>query len=479
MKKEILENIIKQNRNIVVSGDISSGKTKSFMFPLVEEQIDNNENIIILDTKEEYISKYYETLKNKDYNIITLNLKDLNKSVGWNPLKYPYTLYKSGNVDAALDSINKLAVPIFHDKASKDPFWENSACDFFTGLVLSLFDDAKEDEVNFNSVNALFDSLNVRYGDKDLLTHYFEYKGRNSKAYTAASTTLLAPMETRGSIVSVARQKFKLYVIREKLNNLLSKTTFNYEDIVTKPTAIFIISKDENTYLSTLVEIFITQLFDILVSNSKTIYNIILDNFDILNEIVGFNSMLSSGVAQKIKFYIATRSIDKLYDTCGYYIKSLICYYDINNIRRDSTLEDENLKYVESNVEYPVLEINDIKVFDLENFLNDKNVTLPQKNDVNHVNSDKISDLINKIDNKIQELDSKDKMVNKYLDEIKDEVDQEMIKRGLMYIDDNGSKVSKFGSATTRWEIEKRILKERYNINWQSPADKNPGMKFD
>ncbi len=479
MKKEILENIIKQNRNIVVSGDISSGKTKSFMFPLVEEQIDNNENIIILDTKEEYISKYYETLKNKDYNIITLNLKDLNKSVGWNPLKYPYTLYKSGNVDAALDSINKLAVPIFHDKASKDPFWENSACDFFTGLVLSLFDDAKEDEVNFNSVNALFDSLNVRYGDKDLLTHYFEYKGRNSKAYTAASTTLLAPMETRGSIVSVARQKFKLYVIREKLNNLLSKTTFNYEDIVTKPTAIFIISKDENTYLSALVEIFITQLFDILVSNSKTKYNIILDNFDILNEIVGFNSMLSSGVAQKIKFYIATRSIDKLYDTYGYYIKSLICYYDINNIRRDSTLEDENLKYVESNVEYPVLEINDIKVFDLENFLNDKNVTLPQKNDVNHVNSDKISDLINKIDNKIQELDSKDKMVNKYLDEIKDEVDQEMIKRGLMYIDDNGSKVSKFGSATTRWEIEKRILKERYNINWQSPADKNPGMKFD
>lgn len=479
MKKEILENIIKQNRNIVVSGDISSGKTKSFMFPLVEEQIDNNENIIILDTKEEYISKYYETLKNKDYNIITLNLKDLNKSVGWNPLKYPYTLYKSGNVDAALDSINKLAVPIFHDKASKDPFWENSACDFFTGLVLSLFDDAKEDEVNFNSVNALFDSLNVRYGDKDLLTHYFEYKGRNSKAYTAASTTLLAPMETRGSIVSVARQKFKLYVIREKLNNLLSKTTFNYEDIVTKPTAIFIISKDENTYLSTLVEIFITQLFDILVSNSKTKYNIILDNFDILNEIVGFNSMLSSGVAQKIKFYIATRSIDKLYDTYGYYIKSLICYYDINNIRRDSTLEDENLEYVESNVEYPVLEINDIKVFDLENFLNDKNVTLPQKNDVNHVNSDKISDLINKIDNKIQELDSKDKMVNKYLDEIKDEVDQEMIKRGLMYIDDNGSKVSKFGSATTRWEIEKRILKERYNINWQSLADKNPGMKFD
>lgn len=479
MKKEILENIIKQNRNIVVSGDISSGKTKSFMFPLVEEQIDNNENIIILDTKEEYISKYYETLKNKDYNIITLNLKDLNKSVGWNPLKYPYTLYKSGNVDAALDSINKLAVPIFHDKASKDPFWENSACDFFTGLVLSLFDDAKEDEVNFNSVNALFDSLNVRYGDKDLLTHYFEYKGRNSKAYTAASTTLLAPMETRGSIVSVARQKFKLYVIREKLNNLLSKTTFNYEDIVTKPTAIFIISKDENLYLSTLVEIFITQLFDILVSNSKTKYNIILDNFDILNEIVGFNSMLSSGVAQKIKFYIATRSIDKLYDTYGYYIKSLICYYDINNIRRDSTLEDENLEYVESNVEYPMLEINDIKVFDLENFLNDKNVTLPQKNDVNHVNSDKISDLINKIDNKIQELDSKDKMVNKYLDEIKDEVDQEMIKMGLMYIDDNGSKVSKFGSATTRWEIEKSILKERYNINWQSPADKNPGMKFD
>lgn len=407
MKKEILENIMKQNKNIVVSGDISSGKTRNFLFPLVEEQINNHENIIIFDTKEEYINKYYRTLKNKDYNIITLNLKSANNSVGWNPLSYPYTLYKSGNIDAALDSIYKVAIPIFHDEDSKDPFWENSACDFFIGLVLSLFEDAKEDEVNFDSVNALFDSLNIRYGDKDLLTHYFEYKGKNSKIYTVASTTLLAPMETKASIVSVARQKFKLYIIREKLNNLLSKTTFHYEDLVNKPTAIFIISKDENTYLSVLVQIFITQLFDILASSKlKTKYNIILDNFDVLNEMVGFINMLSSGIARNIKFYISTRSMEKLYETYGYYLKSLISSFNINSIEKDTTLNNEVLEYLDSNIDYPLLEINDIRVFDLEKFFADKNVLLPKKDEMDYVNYNKINDLINKIDSKIQELDS-------------------------------------------------------------------------
>jgi len=54
----------------------------------------------------------------------------------------------------------------------------------------------------------------------------------------------------------------------------------------------------------------------------------------------------------------------------------------------------------------------------------------------------------------------------------------EMIKEGLLRIED-GRKIPSFGSIHTRWAIEKRILKERYNYDYKTPAEKNPFINYD
>ena len=64
------------------------------------------------------------------------------------------------------------------------------------------------------------------------------------------------------------------------------------------------------------------------------------------------------------------------------------------------------------------------------------------------------------------------------LKEIENEVDNEMIERGLLTIKD-GRKIPAFGSIHVRWEIEKKLLKERYNYDWKTPAEKNPGIMYD
>ena len=43
------------------------------------------------------------------------------------------------------------------DKKAQDPFWENSASDYFAGVALGLFQDAKEEEINLN-MNLYFNS---------------------------------------------------------------------------------------------------------------------------------------------------------------------------------------------------------------------------------------------------------------------------------------------------------------------------------
>ena len=75
-------------------------------------------------------------------------------------------------------------------------------------------------------------------------------------------------------------------------------------------------------------------------------------------------------------------------------------------------------------------------------------------------------------------LEKQDKDVDKYLKEIENEVDEKLIEQGLLKIE-NGKKIPVFGSCNIRWAIEKRILKERYGIDWLTPAERNPHIKYD
>ncbi|UKI57918.1 MAG: hypothetical protein L6V81_00065 [Clostridium sp.] len=45
MKKEIIEKLLNSKKNLIVSGDISSGKTLNVLFPLVEEIINRSQKV--------------------------------------------------------------------------------------------------------------------------------------------------------------------------------------------------------------------------------------------------------------------------------------------------------------------------------------------------------------------------------------------------------------------------------------------------
>lgn len=430
MKKEILEKMLDSKKNLIVSGDISTGKTKNVLFPFVEEIINNNQSLLILDPKEEYINKYYNKLKENNYNVLFLNLKDLNKSEGWNPLEYPYNLYKEGKIDEAIDYIEQQAKIMFYEGTTVDPFWSTTASDFYTGLVLGLFEDGKEDEINLNSISLMFDGINNKFGASDYITNYFKMKSPSSQAYVYASTTFLAPRETKGSIVSVARQKLRTYVSRKLLSSMLNKTTFTYNDIMNKKTAIFLISKEEKSYINNVATMFIEQLFTILVKfNNKNKFNFILDNIDSLENMNELSNMLSTGIANNMKISIATRSFDDLINQYGNYITKLS-----NNIVIDKEIKltingddiTENKEDIlddnyNSNIEYPTLTGNKIEMFNVEEFVRVHKKDMFQDpfsaNSVPSLNPDlnqnrTVDDLIKCIDKKIEQLNQEEKMYN-------------------------------------------------------------------
>ena len=421
MEKEILKRILSDKKNLIVSGDISVGKTSNVLFPLVREMIDEKQSLLVLDSKEEYIKEYYDDLKSKDYNIVILNLRDLCKCEGWNPLEYPYNLYKDGKVDEAINYIEKQAKAMFYDDSEVDQFWSNNSSDFYTGIVLGLFEDGKDNEINLSSVNSMFNSTDNKYSVNDYVTQYFKLKNPNSQSYIFASSTISAPKETKGGIISVARQKLRTYVTREMLSTLLNKTTFSYEDILTKPTAIFVIARDENKYINNVATMFIEQLFTILVNSKiQNQFNFVLDNIDDLERVNELSDMLSSGVSRNIKFEIATRSYEELIEKYGKYIEKLsnhvVVEKDIKLVIDNEEYTEEKEQLIEfiqdENVEFPLLQKEKIEMFDIVEFVRSKRESIDMRNPflVNNLstNVSDINGLIKDIDRKIEQLDAKE-----------------------------------------------------------------------
>ena len=448
MNSEIKEKMKNIDGNIIVNGDIQSGKTTNLIFNSVDSIIDKNESLLVVDSKEEYLNNYFAKLKEKGYNIIILNLRELDKSVGWNPLEYPYSLYKNGNKDKAVEEIQNIGNVIFREDVNTDPFWCKTSADFFTGITLGLFEDGKKEEINFNSINCMFNGMDTKYGLEDYTTNYFKLKDSNSSAYNFASSTFLAPRETKGSILSVARQKLRLLTSREKLSILLSNTTFDMKEIVNKPTALFIINKDENTYINLVATLFIEQVYNYLFDiKEKNRFNFILDNFDSLSNFNDLSNMIGAGITRNMRFVIGTRYKEKLLSTFGDYILRLVTNIDVKSKNIEITRNGEKNSYSyepiyvnisNNDITYRTLSINPINTFDVIKYVqekkgeclfdsidNNKLPIPPISNDLPPVPN--VDELIKSIDKKIEELtleEETEKLFNNNDDYFKSDLEQ-------------------------------------------------------
>ena len=81
--------------------------------------------MILTDPKGELYESSAALLKEKGYNIITLNFRDPQKGNAWNPMTLPYKLYKEGNSKIYNVPISKkpytaLCVDIFTEEENKN-----------------------------------------------------------------------------------------------------------------------------------------------------------------------------------------------------------------------------------------------------------------------------------------------------------------------------------------------------------------------
>ncbi len=316
----------------LVLGSTGCGKSESIVKPTVKLLAKKGESMIITDPKGELYRESAETLKRMGYNIILLNFREPQNGNAWNPLSLPYSYYKAGNTDKAIELLEDVAMNILIDKKnSADPFWEKQASDYFSGLAMGLFQDAKEAEVNLNSISNMATVGEDKFAGSRFINEYFNMKGDRNTASIFASGTINAPNETKQSIISVFRSKIRIFSTRDSMSEMLGHSDFDMKKIGEEKTAVFMIIHDEKKTYHALSTIFVKQCYECLIdvaqkNGGKLKYrtNFLLDEFANMPPLNDVDAMVSAARSRDIRFTFIIQNFAQLKDTYGENIAEVI-----------------------------------------------------------------------------------------------------------------------------------------------------------
>ena len=310
----------------LVIGSTGSGKTQTVIKPTVKLLAKAGESMIITDPKGEIYEATANMLRDKGYDVQILNFRDPQNGSSWNPLSLPYRMYKSGNQDKAIELLDDLALNILYDDSSNnsDPFWEKTSADYFSGVALGLFEDAKEEEININSISLMTTVGEEKFGGSTYIKEYFSFKDPASASVINASSTINAPTDTKGSILSVFRQKIKLFASRENLSEMLSHSDIELADIGRRKTALFIVVQDEKKTYHSLVTILLKQCYETLIGVAQenggelpVRTNFLLDEFANMPPLKDVTTMITAARSRHIRFTMIIQNYAQLNQVYG------------------------------------------------------------------------------------------------------------------------------------------------------------------
>ena len=279
-----------------------------------------------------------ETLENRGYEVLMLNILEPLNSMSYNPLQLIKEAYKKKNYSEAQLLCNTLTHSLYYNPNAKDPFWENSAKSLVNALILAICDECiksgEEDKITMYTVANMLSELggsNKKVGDKEVnkLDEYFKKLPKDSVAKSQYATSSFAGGNTRGGIFSMAMSKLQNFTF-EEIAKMTSKNSLDLEDIGfsktsnSKPKAIFMVTPDFDTSNYVLVSVFISQIYYVLskqASLSRTgkcdrevIF--LVDEFGNLPSIESMSNIVTVCLGRGIRFNLIIQDLaqlDKLY----------------------------------------------------------------------------------------------------------------------------------------------------------------------
>lgn len=300
------------NKNVLVIGNTGSGKSSAFVFPNIKQELGS---YVFTDPKGEiydYSAGYFKKL---GYDIKVLNLKNPNKSDGYNPLHHIKT-------DVDIDIITHTIVMGQGEQQTSDPYWTDNAQELLKSLIRFLKETRSEEEQNIASCGNLVRMANSGKGG-NILDDLMSILPEEHLARKNYETVKLASDKAFASICSTLQSILGKFDSPE-IASLTSTNTFEFENIGKKKTVVYVISPDTHSTFDFLLTIFFSQmiqeLYDYADENGGKLdipVCFFLDEFANIGRIPDFEKKVATARSRRISFNIIIQSLEQLEDIYG------------------------------------------------------------------------------------------------------------------------------------------------------------------
>ena len=367
--------------NIV--GGTGSGKSTGPLSAQVDAATLAGYSFVMVDTKGEFYASKASIIKSRGYDVLLINLKDPIHSERLNPLYkgaklilslkdvgldvvsttvdgetayiYKGTTYKTKKrlqeafdyeVNSILNQVQREFRAVItalwpEDGHSRDAYWHNSAKAVLLSIAVAIALDQLESDanvktdikqINFANLKKIFDSFDFssRYDTK--CRDFFARRGTNSYVYTTVNRLIFenADVTTR-NIISFVSDLFCKYDFPGFMELTLTNT-FKMEDVISRPTALFLVYDE----MDNLSKSFISYAISYLLAECKRIadsrpdltlpspFLFLIDEFATLPENPDIANFIAFGRSRKIFLHIVLQSYSQLFARYGDLGKSFL-----------------------------------------------------------------------------------------------------------------------------------------------------------
>lgn len=391
-KRDIEINLSKPMHSIII-GATGSGKTTGFINPMIQilAKSGAQSSIICTDPKGELYQLHSGFLDGRGYDVKVLDLREPYHSFRWNPLGDLYDRYQvyreignhiirhSDNIkdyklepihmasdtatewyefngkafgirteliayvktekqkiyDEIYEDLNDLISVLCPIENQEEPLWEKGAKSVIMAVCLAMLEDSEDPKLEMKREKCCFYNVVRIIGNSENefaeLKKYFDGREVLSKAVSLSRQVLSTSEQTLSSYMSIAYDKLSIFN-DEGICALTSETDIKVNELVKRPSALFLKIPDEKDTRHMIAAVFVLCVYKALVKEAsqqeslslpRNVY-FIMDEFGNMPKIDKFDKMITVGRSRKIWFEMVVQSYAQLNNVYGDKVANII-----------------------------------------------------------------------------------------------------------------------------------------------------------
>lgn len=301
-----------KNLNICIIGSSGIGKSFAFIGPLIQSRIAYGESFLVTDTKGDIYKTYAKVCEKFGYDVKVFNSEDWRLTDSWNCMQDIADAPES-EIYNYVDAFTNVFIRNTSHGERPD-FWMKSEHDLLRACMhLVGRDRSYEGRRTFSE---MIDLINGPESEITAQLLAAEEKVQNAAANFISSSEARLRENYRAGLAN-RLQIFRSPIVKEAL----SVPGINFKDAVNRPTAIFLVTRDDNSAYDAITSLFISCLYSKLVEISKSEeygnklkvpFWIITDELCNMAAIDDFSKKISTNRSRNIRLCLAIQSLSQL-----------------------------------------------------------------------------------------------------------------------------------------------------------------------